>query len=241
MTRPIRGYTLGMADWIWILIAAAVVVVLIVLAVVLISRARQRRHTSRLRSRCGPEYDSAVKRFGRAEGERHLEERLEQHESRRYREVDDEERDAALQAWDAVQLSFVDSPVGALRTADQLVYDVLRERGFPMETLDDRASAMSVESPELAHRYRTAHAELAQAETTDTRDVGRLRDAFLTYRDVLGELVGAPAVEGRLSTRPDGDRDVEPDGDRDVERDAEPEPIAKTEDQTWTSTRTGAT
>ena len=123
--------------------------------------------------------------------------------SRRIRAITPEERDAALQSWEAVQASFVEMPVGAVRAADHLVFGVLQERGYPLETVDDRASALSVENPELAYRYREAQAALARAEASDASDgadVDRLRNALLTYRDLLHELVDAPHVQGRLTT-----------------------------------------
>lgn len=254
MARAAPGYDPSMDDWVWILIAAAAVVVVVVLFVMLVSRARARRRTARLRARFGPEYDTAVERFGRVEGERLLEERLRAHGSRRLRSVTPEERDAAIQSWNAVQASFVDSPATAVRAADQLVYDVLRDRGYPLESVDERASALSVDDPELAHRYRRAHAELARAEATDGgADAGRLRDALLSYRDVLQELVGVPSLEGRLTTRTDEAAASAPDphapdlhagdehaGDHEV-RDRGPDGVGsrtEKEDSTWTSTRT---
>lgn len=188
----------------WILIAGAAAVVVVVLLVMMVGRARTRRRTARLRARFGPEYDTAVDRYGRVEGERLLEERLREHRSRRLRDVTPEEREAAIRSWNAVQASFVDSPATAVHAADQLVYDVLRDRGYPLESVDARASALSVDDPHLAHRYRRAHAELARAEATDGgADVGRLRDALLAYRDLLQELVGVPSLEGRLTTGAD--------------------------------------
>jgi hypothetical protein len=194
-----------MDDWIWIVVALAAVAVVLLSVYFGLRRAAQRRRSARLRERFGPEYDTAVRRFGRTQGERHLEELLDRHDQRRVRDVTDGERDVALRSLEAVQTSFVDSPVTAVRAADQLVFDVLRERGYPLETLDERASALAVEEPELAHRYRQAHGTLAGADTADGSDggdVARLRDAFLTYRDLLRELVGAPDVTGRLVTGP---------------------------------------
>jgi len=189
-----------------------VVAVLVVIAVLvmLAIRLRRSRHSARLRRRFGPEYDMAVRRLGRTQGERHLESRLHDHGQRRIRSVTPEEREAALRSFEAVQTSFVETPVGAVRAADQLVFDVLRERGYPLETVDDRASAVSVDDPELAYRYREAQSALARAESTaqgsDGPDIDRLRAALLTYRDLLHELVDAPRVQGRLTTSAGADR-----------------------------------
>ncbi len=161
-----------MDNWLWILIAIVVVVVVAAVLLKALGRMRRRRRTARLQRQFGPEYDMAVRRLGRAEGERHLEGRLHDHGQRRIRSVTPEERDAALASWEAVQASFVETPVGTVRAADQLVFDVLRERGYPLERLDDRASALSVDNPELAYRYREAQAILARADASDAGPTG---------------------------------------------------------------------
>jgi hypothetical protein len=188
-------------SWMWILIAVAAAIVLVLVVMLVVSRVRRNRRTARLRDRFGPEYETAVHRFGRNEGEAYLEGVLREHASRRIRDVSPDERDGALESWQAIQSSFVDAPVTAVREADQLVFGVLRERGYPLETVDARASALSVDQPELANRYRSAHASLASAESSGETDVAVLRDALLTYRELLRELVGAPAVQGRLTTQ----------------------------------------
>lgn len=188
----------------WILIAVGGALVLLLVLLLAVRATRRRRHSARLRARFGPEYETAVHRFGRVQGERYLEELLDRHDARHVRDVSHDERAAALQSLEAVQASFVDSPATAVRAADQLVFDVLRERGYPLESIDARASALAVEEPDLAHRYREAHAALTSADGAGAGadDVGRLRDAFLTYRELLHGLVGAPSVSGRLVTAP---------------------------------------
>jgi len=232
------GYTAVMKDWMWILVVVAAIVVVAILLVTVVRRAARHRRSTRLRDRFGPEYETAVHRFGRMEGERHLEELLARHEERRIREASDEERDTAMRSLTAVQTSFVDSPVTAVRAADQLVFDVLRERGYPLESLDERASALAVDEPELAHRYREAHGTLARADATGDQDVAGLRDAFVSYRELLRDLVGAPSVGGRVVTEVIADMGDRPAPDRGtgtapVPNDPEEEP--------WTSTRTDRT
>lgn len=224
-----------MDDWLWIVIGVAAVVVALALLAWAVSRARRRRRTARLQARFGPEYETAVHRFGRKPGEDHLEGLLREHEGRRLRDVSPHERDAILQSWQAVQTSFVEAPVVAVREADQLVFGVLRERGYPLGSLDDRASALAVDEPQLASRYRGAHAALARAEASeDGADVGSLRDALLTYRDLLEELVGAPRVPGRLTTRP------EPETTRPEPETTQPDQELQ-EEEAWTSTPTDRT
>lgn len=180
-----------MDAWWWIVIAVAVVVVIVV-ALLAWSRLRRRQHTARLRKRFGPEYDTAVQRLGRSRGEEHLDGLVRTSKERERREVSPEVRDAAWRSFDTAQAEFVDSPVTAVRTADQAVYDALRASDYPVSTVEERASAVAVDQPELAHRYRSAQAALARADADDRTDIGRLREAMLTYRELLQDLLGDP-------------------------------------------------
>jgi hypothetical protein len=198
-----------MDSWWWIVIAAAAVV-LVVVAILAASRLRRRRRTARLRKRFGPEYGTAVQRLGRSQGEEHLEGLIRASKERERRSVAPEVCDASWRSFDAAQTEFVESPVTAVRAADQVVYDALREAGYPVGTVEERASAVAVDEPELAHRYRSAHAELAHADADERVDVGRLRDALLTYRDLLVVIVGEPP------TSPSADGPGDPSTTRDA-------------------------
>jgi hypothetical protein len=188
-------------DWVWILIIVGGGLAVVALLPWGFQRWRRQHRSARLRARFGPEYEHAVRRYGREHGERHLEAVLDSHDQLELREVSAEERDAVLQSWLDVQTMFVETPVTAVHEADRLVYRVLRERGYPLETVDDRATALSVDKPALANRYREANLALAYAENTSRADVNKLRDALLTYRDLLHDLVGA-SVSDRVTAPP---------------------------------------
>ena len=208
-----------MDDWVWIAIGAAVVLLLILVVVSAVTRGRRRHRSKALRDRFGPEYDRAVNSSGRDEGEEALRERMRQHDNLALRDVSDEERDAAVASWQAVQMTFVESPVTAVRDAEHLVFEVLRERGYPLESMEDRAAAISVEEPELAGPYRDAHAALVHAEANGASDMTRLRDGLLTYRTLLYRLVGVVDAPGRLTTQTPTD-----DGEVPTENQASPAP-----------------
>jgi len=194
-----------MEDWVWIAIGVAAALIVVLVVVRLATRSRRRHRSQELRDQFGTEYDRVVDRTGRDEGEEALRERVRQHDARALRDVTDEERDAALASWQSVQMTFVESPATAVRDGEHLVFEVLRERGYPLESIEDRAAAISVEEPELAGRYREAHAALVQAESDGAKDMTRLRDALLTYRTLLYRLVGAAETSGRLTTNGETD------------------------------------
>jgi hypothetical protein len=171
-----------------LLILLIVVVVVVALVAVLVS---QRRRTQRLQDRFGPEYERTVAREG---DRRSAESRLAEREKRR-RELDIVELDPAartryLEAWRATQGKFVDDPAGATREADTLVATVMRERGYPVDDFDQRAADISVDHPKVAEDYRAAHA-ISQANEEGLATTDDLRQAFVHYRSLFVELLGA--------------------------------------------------
>jgi hypothetical protein len=105
-------------------------------------------------------------------------------------------RQRYAEAWRDTQARFVDSPEQAIREADHLVTEVMRERGYPMEDFDQRAADVSVDHPNVVENYRAAHA------TSLANDQGRastedLRQAMVHYRALFVELLEQPEEEAR--------------------------------------------
>ena len=61
------------------------------------------------------------------------------------------------QDWQRAERRFVDDPELAAREADRIVRDVLDERGYPRDDLDEQADAVSVDHPDAVQRYRHGH------------------------------------------------------------------------------------
>jgi hypothetical protein len=180
--------------WGWILIAIGI---LIVLGFVAWTALVQRR-TSRLRDRFGPEYDRVT---GEADSKRaaesELAERERRHESFDIRDLPETSRARYLEQWKTVQAEFVDEPQRAVASADELLKQVMAERGYPVEDFDQRAADLSADHPEVVQNYRAGHAlaESAQGDGESTED---LRQAMHHYRALFEELVErAPAQAAR--------------------------------------------
>ena len=175
-----------MDTWVWIVIVAAVVIAVLAIAwFALNSRRRQG-----LQERFGPEYDRAVETSGdRRAAESQLREREQMHEELDIRELTPAARDRYFEQWRAVQVRFVDSPGDAVREADTLVQQVMRDRGYPVDDFDTRADAVSVDHPHVVENYRAAHGvwsanERGEATTED------LRQSLVHYRSLFEELLG---------------------------------------------------
>ena len=116
---------------VWVVIAVIVVVALAA-AVFVISR---RRRSQQLKDRFGPEYDRTVGTAGGTQAaETELESRKQRREQFEIRPLSAQTVANYSEKWKQVQVHFVDAPADALREADVLLSEVMRERGYPGRT-----------------------------------------------------------------------------------------------------------
>ena len=170
-----------------ILVAAAV----LLLGVLLVRRWQQRRD---LQQRFGPEYDRAVQTTGdRKVAEKELSHRLEHFKQAKLRDLDASDKRDLAARWRGIQVDFVDHPEEAVETADRLVTEAMRLRGYPEGDFDQRLADASVEHPHLANDYREARrlAEMNRRRGASTED---LRLAMVHYRSIFQALLGIEEV-----------------------------------------------
>jgi hypothetical protein len=174
-----------MSTWVWILIAIAVILVVAAVAWM----AGRNRRTGRLREGFGPEYDRTVDRAGgRSAAEAELLDRERRHDQIELRPLGPAAKQAFIDEWRGAQASFVDDPTSAVRQADTLIQQAMRERGYPIEDFEDRAALVSVDHPLVVERYRRAHA-VADANAVGTASTEDLRQAIQDYRALFMEIV----------------------------------------------------
>src|SRR5215475_968870 len=184
---PPRQTTKGadMPSWGWVLIAIGIVVVLGLVA----WNAYDARKRKGLQEHFGPEYDRTVADApSRREAVSELSERQKRREQLEIRPLGPESRDRYASRWHNTQAKFVDEPEEAVGEADRLIQEVMRERGYPVQDFDQRASDLSVDHPEVISNYRAAHGisvanERGKASTED------LRTAMVHYRALFEELL----------------------------------------------------
>jgi hypothetical protein len=174
-----------MDTWVWIVIGVFVAVVVLG---ILISALGTRRSRS-LQDRFGPEYDRTVdKAGGRREAEQELREREKRHDELELRPLSNEARERYVEQWQATQGRFVDDPPGAVAEADDLVQQVMRDRGYPVDDFEQRAADISVEHPDLVEKYRTANG-IARASERGEASTDDLRHSVRHYRALFVELL----------------------------------------------------
>lgn len=167
---------------IWLIVVLAVVVVAAV-AVVL-----WKPQSTTLKRRFGPEYDRVLDDVGdRQRAEAELRERVQRREALDVRELTPEERDRFAARWVEVQSHFVDDPCKTVAEAHALVGELMRDRGYPLDGVDERIALVSVDDPELAEHYRVAYRIESRDEAAS---IDELREAFQRYRNVFIALQG---------------------------------------------------
>ena len=177
-----------MPTWQWILIAAAIIVV-IVLVVLAVRSGGGRKRSEELKQHFGPEYDRTVERTGDPKAaEKELATRARKRDKLDIVALSPVARNDFEVRWAQVQTQFVDDPARAVGTADLLVTEVMRQRGYPVDDFERRAADISVDHPHIVENYRAAHSVHTEQERGEV-NTERQREAFVHYRALCERLL----------------------------------------------------
>ena len=172
-----------------IIIAVVVVAAIVVLGPALLRQMRMRRQF-------GPEYDRLAKELGSRKAAAELTARQRRVDALGIHPLSAEQQASYSGDWTAVQERFVDAPAGAVSAADTLIWDVMRDRGYPADQRDASMEALSVYHARPLDGYRQA-----QDIRTESASTEELRTALLRYRALFQDLVGVPAGQRSLPGR----------------------------------------
>jgi Asp-tRNA(Asn)/Glu-tRNA(Gln) amidotransferase A subunit family amidase len=174
---------------IWVIVA----IVLIAIAVAAFVAWRNDR-SRKLKQGFGPEYERAIEEHGdQRAAEAELAERRKRREELEIRRLDPESRDRYSGRWQATQRQFVDKPASAVAEADELVMQVMHDRGYPVEDFEQRAADVSVDHPDVVQNYRAAHA-ISIAANDQRASTEDLRQAMVHYRALFRDLLAGAEV-----------------------------------------------
>ena len=155
-----------------------------------------------MKERFGPEYDRTIEAAdGRRQAEAELAAREERREQLSIRPLPEGARERYSAEWNEVQAGFVDAPDDAVRQADDLVSQVMSDRGYPMDDFDQRASDISVDHPMVVENYRAArrvYASVKRGNATTEEE----RMAMRHYRSLFDRASRRDRLEHE---RKDGD------------------------------------
>lgn len=170
-------------------IVIALLALVTVIAVIAIARHRARVRSVQLHQRFGPEYDRAVEDLGSpARAERELAARAKRVEHFRFRDLSSADRTRFAARWNEIQQGFVNDPAVAVTSANELINEVMRARGYPTLSFEQRVADLSVEHAAVVQHYRAAH-ELARSVHNGTIDTELLRQSLVHYRMLFTELL----------------------------------------------------
>lgn len=174
-----------------------IVAIVIAIAAILVALLMymQKERTRKLRSKYGPEYDRLAKEFGSSKrAESDLEHREKRLQKIPIRALTEQERNKFGEAWRQEQARFVDNPATAVASADGLVTDLMKARGYPMGDFEQRAADISVDHPRVVENYRAAHA-IASTQDASQPDTEALRKAMVHYRALFEDLLEERVTE----------------------------------------------
>jgi FtsZ-interacting cell division protein ZipA len=169
-------------------IVVLVIVIVVLVAVGIFAWTAMRRRA--LRDRFGPEYDRAVsEQDSRSAAERELRDRERRHAELTLKPLNEESRESYAQAWEELQVLFVDDPAHAVGAADELVTRLVAERGYPTEDYEDQVAHLSVDHARTLGHYRDAH-DIHLANERGEASTEQLRQAVVHYRALVADLLG---------------------------------------------------
>jgi len=149
-----------------------------------------------MRRQYGPEYDRLAKELGSRKAAAELAARQRRVDALGIHPLSAEQQTRYNGEWATVQERFVDAPAAAVTAADTLIWDVMRDRGYPADNRDASVEALSVYHARPLDGYRQT--QDIQTESASTEE---LRTAMIRYRALLQDLVGVPASQGALQRR----------------------------------------
>jgi hypothetical protein len=170
-------------------IVGIIIAVVVVAAIVLLGPPLLRQ--LRMRRQFGPEYDRLAKELGSRKAAAELTERQRRVDALGIHPLSAEQQASYSGEWTAVQERFVDAPAAAVSAANTLIWDVMRDRGYP----DDQKASM--EALSVYHARPLDGYRKAQDIRTESASTEELRTALIRYRTLFQDLTGMPAGPGR--------------------------------------------
>jgi len=176
----------------WIILGI-VAFIAVACAAVVVWRNNRKRQREELAKKFGPEYQRLMQEHGSATlVDRELEARAKRVKNLPIKALSDSERRSFSEAWRQTQERFVDAPVIAVRSAHDLVQEVMRARGYPVDDFEQRVADLSVEHAGVVEHYRAAHG-LHESNKQGSGNTEELRQAMVHYRALFADLLGEPA------------------------------------------------
>jgi hypothetical protein len=181
-------------------IIGTVIVVIVVVAAVVVASGELRR--ARLRRQFGPEYDRLAEQLGsRKKADSELADRQRRVEALGIHDLSPEQQASYSGDWTVVQERFVDAPAESVAAADALIWNVMRDRGYPADDRNASLDALSVYHARTLEGYRQTSGLRTESASTE-----QLREAMIRCRTLFEDLTGLRGRDGVTGRSRDRDR-----------------------------------
>jgi hypothetical protein len=165
-------------------IIGIIIAVIVVVAAIVVASGELRR--ARMRRQFGPEYDRLAQELGsKKKADAELAARQRRVEALNIHELSPDQQASYSGDWTVVQERFVDAPAEAVSAAEALIWEVMRDRGYPADDRSASMEALTVYHAGSLDGYRQT-AELR----TETATTEELREAMIRYRALFEDLTG---------------------------------------------------
>ena len=176
-----------------------IIAVIVVVAAIVVASGELRR--ARMRRQFGPEYDRLAQELGsKKKADAELTARQRRVQALNIHELSPQQQASYSGDWTAVQERFVDTPAEAVSAASTLIWDVMRDRGYPADDRNASLEALSFYHARSLDGYRQV-----QGLRTETATTEELRAAMIRYRALFEDLTGL----GNDTGQPERDRVAE--------------------------------
>src|SRR5271168_4602354 len=157
-------------------IIGIIIAVIVVVAAVVVASGELRR--ARMRCQFRPEYDRLARELGsKKKADAELAARQRRVDALNIHDLSPQQQASYSGDWTAVQERFVDTPAEAVSAAGTLIWDVMRDRGYPTDDRNASLEALSFYHARSLDGYRQV-----QGLRTETATTEELRAAMIRYR-----------------------------------------------------------
>jgi hypothetical protein len=165
-------------------IIGIIIAVIVVVAAIVVASGELRR--ARMRRQFGPEYERLAQELGsKKKADAELAARQRRVQALNIGELSADQRASYSGDWTAVQERFVDTPTEAVSAASTLIWNVMRDRGYPVDDRNASTEALSYYHARSLDGYRQTQALQVDAATTE-----ELREAMIRFRAMFEDLTG---------------------------------------------------
>ena len=164
-------------------IIGIIIAVIVVAAVVVVASAQLRR--SRTRRQFGPEYERLAQEIGPRKADAELTARRRRVDALGIHPLSAQQQASYSGDWAVLQERFVDAPADAVTSADALIWEVMRDRGYPGDDKNASMEALTVYHASSLDGYRQTAGLRTETATTE-----ELREAMIRYRAMFEDLTG---------------------------------------------------